>query len=65
MTASASAASGRSISVGPQQSLLEALEAAAVPIESSCRGGACGRCETAVEKPRSRRCAGRRGPDRR
>jgi dimethylamine monooxygenase subunit B len=42
------ARSGRQIAVGPHQSLLEALEAAEVPMEWSCRGGACGRCETGV-----------------
>ncbi|MCE5975014.1 PDR/VanB family oxidoreductase [Sinirhodobacter sp. WL0062] len=39
---------GRTISVAPHQSLLEALEASDVEIEWSCRGGACGRCETGV-----------------
>lgn len=42
------ASSGRRITVGPHQSLLEALEAAEVEIDWSCRGGACGRCETEV-----------------
>ncbi|WP_339109731.1 PDR/VanB family oxidoreductase [Thioclava sp. GXIMD4216] len=46
--------SGRTLTVGPHQSLLEAIEAADVPIDWSCRGGACGRCETAV-----RACHGR------
>ncbi|QUS37248.1 PDR/VanB family oxidoreductase [Falsirhodobacter algicola] len=41
-------ASGRRIEVGPHESLLEALEAAEVPVDWSCRGGACGRCETRV-----------------
>ncbi|MBD3785690.1 MAG: oxidoreductase [Sphingomonadales bacterium] len=40
--------SGRTIEVGPHQSLLEALEAAEVEVNWSCRGGACGRCETGV-----------------
>lgn len=40
--------SGRTIEVGAHQSLLEALEAAEVEVNWSCRGGACGRCETAV-----------------
>lgn len=48
------AQSGRTITVGAHQSLLEALEAAGVDIDWSCRGGACGRCETAVVK-----CQGR------
>ncbi|MEF9602054.1 PDR/VanB family oxidoreductase [Paracoccus sp. PXZ] len=42
------ARSGRTIEVGAHQSLLEALEAAEVEIDWSCRGGACGRCETRV-----------------
>ena len=42
------AGSGRVIEVGAAQSLLEALEAAEVAIDWSCRGGACGRCETRV-----------------
>src|SRR5579862_5971232 len=42
------ARSGRRISVDENTSLLEALEAAGVAIQSQCRGGACGRCETAV-----------------
>lgn len=42
------ASSGRRIEVGPHQSLLEALEAAGLDPDWSCRGGACGRCETAV-----------------
>lgn len=42
------AQSGRTITVGPHQSLLEALEEAQVEIDWSCRGGACGRCETKV-----------------
>ena len=40
--------SGREIEVGAHQSLLEALEAAEVAVDWSCRGGACGRCETGV-----------------
>lgn len=42
------ARSGRTLTVGPNQSLLEALEAAEIDIPWSCRGGACGQCETAV-----------------
>ncbi|MGR1582939.1 PDR/VanB family oxidoreductase [Thalassobius sp. S69A] len=42
------ASTGQTVPVGADQSLLEALEAAEIPIEYSCRGGACGRCETAV-----------------
>lgn len=48
------ARSGGTVSVGPHQSLLEALEAAGVAVDWSCRGGACGRCETDVT-----RCDGR------
>lgn len=44
------AASGRTITVGPTQSLLEALEAAGVDAPYLCRGGACGQCETVVHK---------------
>lgn len=42
------AQSGRTVQVGAHESLLEALEKAQVDIDWSCRGGACGRCETAV-----------------
>ncbi len=42
------ARSGKTITVGPHQSLLEALEAADVDPPWLCRGGACGQCETAV-----------------
>ncbi len=42
------AASGKSITVGPAQSLLEAMEAAGVDAPYLCRGGACGQCETQV-----------------
>jgi len=44
------AASGKTISVGPTQSLLEAMEAAGVDAPYLCRGGACGQCETHVVK---------------
>ncbi|MBN9888215.1 PDR/VanB family oxidoreductase [Salipiger abyssi] len=40
--------SGKTVTVKADQSLLEALEAAKVEIDYSCRGGACGRCETHV-----------------
>ena len=43
------ASTGAEIEVGPHQSLLEALEAAEVELDWSCRGGACGRCETGVK----------------
>ena len=42
------ARSGRKITVGAHQSLLEAMEAAQVEAPWLCRGGACGQCETAV-----------------
>lgn len=42
------AASGRTITVGTTQSLLEAMEAAGVDAPYLCRGGACGQCETNV-----------------
>ena len=38
------------ITVGPTQSLLEAIEAAGVDAPYLCRGGACGQCETTVHK---------------
>ncbi|MFZ1345934.1 MAG: PDR/VanB family oxidoreductase, partial [Tabrizicola sp.] len=44
------AASGKTITVGPTQSLLEAIEAAGVDAPYLCRGGACGQCETTVHK---------------
>ncbi|MFT4013954.1 MAG: PDR/VanB family oxidoreductase [Paracoccus sp. (in: a-proteobacteria)] len=42
------ALSGKTITVGPHQSLLEAMEEAQVEAPWLCRGGACGQCETAV-----------------
>ena len=42
------AVSGRSVTVGTTQSLLEAMEAAGVDAPYLCRGGACGQCETNV-----------------
>lgn len=42
------ARSGRSITVGGHQSILEALEQAGVDAPFLCRGGACGQCETGV-----------------
>ncbi len=42
------AASGKSFTVQPNQSLLEAIEAAGVDAPYLCRGGACGQCETNV-----------------
>jgi ferredoxin-NADP reductase len=40
--------SGRSLTVPPGQSILEALGGAGVTVLSSCRQGTCGTCETAV-----------------
>jgi ferredoxin-NADP reductase len=42
------ALSGRTIRVGPEQSMLEALEAAGIDAPYMCRGGACGQCECKV-----------------
>lgn len=42
------AKSGKSVTVGTHQSLLEAIEAAGVDAPYLCRGGACGQCETSV-----------------
>ena len=42
------AASGKAVTVGTHQSLLEAIEAAGVEAPYLCRGGACGQCETDV-----------------
>ncbi|MCC9626071.1 oxidoreductase [Thalassospira sp. MA62] len=39
---------GIDITVGAEQSLLEAVEASGTPINCMCRGGACGQCETHV-----------------
>jgi dimethylamine monooxygenase subunit B len=44
------AASKRTFTVGPTQSLLEAIEAQGVDAPYLCRGGACGQCETNVLK---------------
>ncbi|MFR0692733.1 PDR/VanB family oxidoreductase [Enterobacterales bacterium AE_CKDN230030158-1A_HGKHYDSX7] len=40
------ARSGRQLSVGAEQSLLEALEGAGLEIPNLCRGGVCGQCQT-------------------
>ena len=42
------ALSGKVVTVGTHQSLLEAIEAAGVDAPYLCRGGACGQCETNV-----------------
>lgn len=39
--------SQQQLSVGADQSLLEALEAAGVEVPNLCRGGVCGQCQTA------------------
>jgi ferredoxin-NADP reductase len=41
-------ASNKTVEVGKNQSLLEAIEAAGVDAPYLCRGGACGQCETDV-----------------
>jgi ferredoxin-NADP reductase len=40
--------SGKRVTVPPEMSLLEAIEAAGVDAPYLCRGGACGQCETTV-----------------
>ena len=42
------AASDQTLTVGPHESLLEAMEAAGIDAPWLCRGGACGQCETDV-----------------
>lgn len=42
------ARSGKRVTVAPETSLLEAIEQAGVAAPQSCRGGACGQCETEV-----------------
>ncbi|WP_417805653.1 PDR/VanB family oxidoreductase [Thalassospira lucentensis] len=42
------ARAGIDVTVGAEQSLLEAIEASGTPVRSMCRGGACGHCETAI-----------------
>ncbi len=42
------ARSGRTISVGEHETMLEAMEAAGMDAPSLCRGGACGECVTRV-----------------
>jgi ferredoxin-NADP reductase len=44
------ARSGRTVAIGPGQSLLEAAESAGVEIPSLCRSGACGTCRTRLVK---------------
>lgn len=40
------ASSGRRILVGAEQSIADALNAAGVPVETSCQSGLCGTCKT-------------------
>ena len=40
--------SQKSVTVGPQQTVLSALEEAGIAISASCRRGTCGTCEVAV-----------------
>ncbi|MEO8243159.1 MAG: PDR/VanB family oxidoreductase [bacterium] len=42
------AVTGKTVTVGTHQSLLEAIEAAGIDAPYLCRGGACGQCETRV-----------------
>ncbi|WP_328304731.1 PDR/VanB family oxidoreductase (plasmid) [Streptomyces sp. NBC_00435] len=42
------ARSGRTVAVGPDESIVDALEDAGVYVEASCRDGVCGTCETRV-----------------
>jgi dimethylamine monooxygenase subunit B len=39
---------GRQVNVAAEETLLEALERAGVPVPSQCRGGVCGECRTPV-----------------
>lgn len=40
--------SGQIVQVGPDESIVDALESAGVSVETSCRDGICGTCETKV-----------------
>lgn len=40
--------SKRTVQVGPDQSIVDALEGAGITVETSCRDGICGTCETTV-----------------
>jgi cytochrome P450/ferredoxin-NADP reductase len=40
--------SGKTIEVGPSQTALDCLEGAGIHLQSSCRAGSCGSCETRI-----------------
>lgn len=40
--------SGMTLSVGPDESIVEVIEASGISVETSCREGTCGTCETEV-----------------
>jgi ferredoxin len=42
------ATSGRTVTVPPEKSILQAVEEAGIAVLSSCQEGTCGTCETAV-----------------
>ncbi|MFI0816102.1 PDR/VanB family oxidoreductase [Streptomyces sp. NPDC021098] len=42
------ASTGRTVRVGPEQSIMDALGAAGIEVPSSCREGTCASCETTV-----------------
>ncbi len=44
------AQSGKTMPIAPGQTLLEAADAAGIPLESLCRAGICGTCRTRVTK---------------
>jgi ferredoxin len=65
------AASGMTLTVPPEKSILAVVEEAGVSVESSCQEGTCGTCETPVLEGGSttatrsaRRTSRRRGSDR-
>ncbi|HEY0938285.1 MAG TPA: PDR/VanB family oxidoreductase [Trebonia sp.] len=45
-------AAGPPVDVGEEETLLEALERAGLPVPSQCRGGVCGECRTPVTRGR-------------
>jgi len=42
------AGTGKTLTVAPEQSIIDALEEAGIDVEFSCQEGTCGTCETAV-----------------